>query len=312
MLRDTLKIHSSDFDHVASGLFAYLFGLLNKQDYYDYIGDRVLARNVLVQARSTGYVLRDCKLFAHACTSCRHAGQKPPSPKRFGIERVDANFLSRLNLNTHQYKLWLPEQLDNLVARSLMSADMRAYIGKLISKKMIFLVNSYGVHRHDLESSLTSAALYAMYKQFPRYESALHAENICKCTIHNTAMNLIKHHTRGKRQALRRSLGGSFESVNVTLDAVMDVPCSTDHLELKDQLESLVALTPRMSQAVQDFLMISAGKFDSAFSEFLGVNNSDAVESMPYARYMAKVRTFLGVSEEQTENLFCRLRPHLE
>jgi hypothetical protein len=188
---------------------------------------------------------------------------------------------------------------------------MRTYVRKLITKKMSFLIKSYGQSRDDIEQALKAAALFALYKQYPRYESALHAENIVKRTVHNTAMNLIQHHTRGKRTVLRKAVGGAFESVHLPLESVLDVPSEGENLELKDNLTSLVALAPQLGPRAQAFLTIAAGKFNAEFSDFLGIENHHAVDSMPYHKYLSHAREFFQVSEEQTNSLFQWLRPRL-
>lgn len=312
MLTQILEIPPKSFAKVASGLFAYLFGLIDKRAFYEYVGDRELARKAVNNARSSehaGYVLKNCKLFAYAAYKARLQGLTIRA-KDFDVTQRDASFLRRLNLRDHSYHALSITQYDKLVAQSLMTPDMRAYVGRLISKKLIFLVHSYGVSREDLESSLTSAALYALYKQYPKYESALHAKNICKTTIHNTAMNLIQHHTRGKRQALQRSVGGGFEAVHVPLDAVFDLAAPVEH-DYKEALVSLVSLQDRMTPRVQQFIQCAAGKYHEGLSTFLGIANDEAVESMQYDTYLSRLRSYFNVSEAQTQVLFAKLRPYI-
>ena len=312
MLTQILEIPPKSFAKVASGLFAYLFGMIDKRAFYEYVGDRELARSTVKNARASehaGYVLKNCKLFAFAAYKARLQGSTVRA-KDFGVTQRDAVFLRKLNLQDSKYHAFSVDQYDKLIAQSLMTSEMRAYVGKLISKKLIFLVRSYGVDRSDLEASLQFAALYALYKQYPKYESALHAKNICKTTIHNTAMNIIKHHTCGKRQALQKAMGGGFEAVHVPLDVVFDL-AAPDVCEYKDTLVSLVSLHDRMTPKVQQFIHCAAGQYHEGLSTFLGVSNDEAVESMQYEAYMAKLRSYFRVSEEQTSQLFAKLRPHL-
>jgi len=311
MLSSILEVPRGDFDRVASGLFAYLFGLINRQRFFEFVEDRALAKQVLAASRSSGYVLKDCKLFAHAHYVTRKE-DKHPSPLAYSVTRKDANFLKRLDLKTDRFCYFTPEQFDRLIAKSLLTPDMRAHIGKLVSKKMTFLVSSYGVTKDDLASTLRNAALRALYQQYPRYESALHAKNICKTTIHNTAMNLIQYHTRGKRQMLRSVLGGgAFESVHVPMEAVFDMAApkqdSTSILVLKD----LAAIEDKIPARGQEFVKAAVGAYHEGLSVFIGEDNRDAVERMSYEQYLKTLRSYFNITEQQNDALFNSLKPYL-
>ena len=312
-LRTVLDIPRQDFNRVTSILFAYLFGIIKKSEYTEMIDDRLLSKAVLASARSSGYVLLNCKLYAYACWCARASEQPLPRASTFEISPKDASLLRRLNLAAlgdrfHAFSL---SGFTRVLNRVMLKADLDQYIGKYVTRKMTFLMKSYGVSRHDLETTLLQSALYAIYKQYPRYESGLHLINICKTTIHNVGQNLIQYHTRKKRQALSRSDDGSFSSVLVSLDQIIDVPAEDDEHEVRHALMSLAALEHRMSPKVREFLHCAAGVYHEGLSEFLGKPNDDLVEAVPYSRYLDKLRSYFEISEQQTERLFERLRPHL-
>lgn len=316
MLAEILEItDKSAFNHLVSGLFAYLFGVIDRRQYLVHVQNKVLARTLLKKAKASGYILRDCKLYAHAYWLHRH-GMVRPKAADYGIDASDTAFLKKLNLvGLESYDGYNIPAFESLVASCVASKEITTYMGKLISKKMIFLTRSYGVTRDQLQNSLIDASLYALHKQYPRFESELHAQNVVKQTIHNTAMNLIKYHTRDKRQALRRIIGADgvqrFESINVGLDMIQEhEDTSVDH-EKNDLLRSLVSLAPKMPPKVQNFLNAAAGGYDPVFSEHIGVRNDDLVETLPYPDYLERLREFHGVTDKQVSSLFARIREHV-
>ena len=311
-LREILDIPRSEYTRVASALFAYLFQVINCSQYGEYVGDKVLSRATLKAAKASGYVLRNCKLYAYACWVARERGEPLPRASSYQVTTQDGAFLRRLNLKavgTRFFAFTLPDY-EKLMHSVLGTNILDAYIGKYVTKKMSFLIKSYGVQRETLEHSLLRSALYAVYKQYPRYESKLHVINICKTSIHNAGMNLIQYHTRAKRQELRKTSSGAFEAVSVPLDEIMALPAEEKH-PFKDSLQALVSLEHRMAANVKEFLQCAAGQYHEGLSIYLGKPNDDAVEVMPYPKYLGKLQNYFQVSEQQTQRLFLRLRTHI-
>jgi hypothetical protein len=80
----------------------------------------------------------------------------------------------------------------------------------------------------------------------------------------------------------------------------------------KESLEVLVKLAHKMRPDVQRFLLCCAGHYDEGFSDYLETDNSLAVDSMAYSRYLGKARKYFEFSETQVQKLFEKLKMHLE
>lgn len=315
MLREKLELDGKAFTSVAAPLFAYLFHRINQKAFVEYVGDKELTNRILDICKDDGYILKNCKLYAWAWYKHTQGFGDKPKCREYGVSLSDGAFLRRLNLSHLALRfetVSLPD-FDRLLEDTLFSSAMKQHIGKLISKKMLFLVRSYGVKREELEQTLMEAALYALYKQYPRYESILHFTNVAKTTIHNTAMSLISYYTCPSRQCLVRDKNGDFQAVHEQLDtAANKMEASDEYMHhVKDDLETIVRLSPKMKPRVQRFLMACAGHLDEEFSKFLGEDNSVAIDAMAYSRYLTKARKFFGLTEENVDRVFGRLRYHL-
>ena len=312
MLTEILNVTRKELLVVGGPLFAYLFGRINRREYLRCLEDKALAKRLLQVAKNSGYIMKNCKLYAYAAWSARETGT-PPRPKDYGISRADINLLNRVNVKKAGCKVLTLHQFDNLVTRCLEDAELKTYIGKFVSKKMMFLIRSYNVTREELEGKLKSEALYALYKHYPQFQSLLHAQNICKTTIHNRGMNIIKFYTADKRQVLRRTATG-FESIQVPMAVLHDSidMSAADHQDHVDMKLSLQSLQHKMNERTQRFLNVAAGGHDEEFSAFLGKDNSAAAESMSYERYMGQVQSFFGVTQHATDKLFSKIRVHLQ
>lgn len=315
MLREKLGLEGRQFTEVAAPLFAYLFHRIDQRAFIQYIDNREITDRVLDVVKTDGYILKNCKLYAWAIHKQRELGGPRPSREQYGVEPQDATFLRRLNLShlDKKFESYELQDFDHLVEDTLFCSSMKQHIGKLISKKLIFLTRSYGVERRDIEKELESAAIYAMYKQYPRFQCLLHFKNTAKTAIHNTAMSLISHYTCPSRQRLFRDANGDFQAVHAAIDnEIHKVEAGPNYLaHIKDDLELIVSRAPRMKPQVQRFIMVCAGHFDKEFSEFLQNDNSMAVDVMAYSRYLSKARKFFGFSEDGVERIFNRLKFYL-
>jgi hypothetical protein len=299
---------------IGGAVFAYLFHRITQRELVAIIDDKEKEERILEVVRRKGYVLRDCKLYAWAAYRARF-GYPKPSIKEFGVTRRDAAFLSRLNLGhlSIDFESYNLEDFKALVEGTVKSPTMDAYIGRFISKKMLFLTRSYGVKRSDLESDMLSGALRAVYMHFPRFESLLHFTNVAKAAIHNTGMSLITYHTSPARQRLFINESGGFEATHVDVDVMSSVEAPQQYMaHAKESLEVLVKLAHKMRPDVQRFLLCCAGHYDEGFSDYLETDNSLAVDSMAYSRYLGKARKYFEFSETQVQKLFEKLKMHLE
>jgi hypothetical protein len=310
-LRDILGLDAKHFKRVATILFQYLFGGIGKYEYRDEVGDKHLQRDVWARAEKSGYVLRNCKLFAYAVAYNRDLGIST-SPASYEILGEDVGFLRGLDLSfidphaaCRPYRLF---DYRNLEATLLTSDALRVLTGKFISRKLIFLDKHFGVKRADIEQTLNDAALYGLRKQYPYYDSDLHALNICKTSVRNRGHGLIEYYTREKRSKLLKE-NGSFQAVDVPLDSVVGLSVQPEHEnETAMNMQSLWSLESRMTPKLRDFLRAAAGQYDAGFTMFIGVNNEDAAAEWDSKKYMAQLRTYHKVSEERAASMLLKLR----
>jgi hypothetical protein len=337
MLREKLGLSSSaEMDKIGGATFAYLFHRIDQDQLVRVVRahDESKVERILEVVRRDGYVLKHCKLYAWAFFKSRHGFPKP-KPNDFLIVRddpkfmrryreepefvkglkEDAAFLRRLNLANIdlKYEALSLEDYDVLIEGATTSPSIEEYIGKFISKSMTFLLRSYGVKRDELAHDMQAAAVRAIYMKYPVFESALHLTNTAKTTIGNTGKTLITYHVSPSRQRLMLNSEGKFEARNVNTEVLTDLEAPPSYLDhVKDYLEVLAKLSDRMRPDVQRFLLCCAGHYDQEFSQFLGLNNSEAIEDMAYSRYMGKARKHFKYSENQVTKLFAKLRLHME
>jgi len=316
MLREKLGLTSDEMTKLGGATFAYLFHRIDQDQLVKIVKehDESKVERILEAVRRDGYLLRNCKLYAWAFFKSRHGFPKP-RPKDYGIARADVAFLSRINLShiDLKYPAFTADDYDALIEGATTSPSMEEYIGKFISKSMTFLIRSYNVKRDDLEHDMQASAVRAIYMKYPCFESALHAINTAKTTIANTGKTLITYHVSPSRQRLMINAEGKFEARNVNTEALTDLEAPASYMDhVKDYLEVLAKLSDRMRPDVQRFLLCCAGHYDPEFSQFLGSNNSEAIEDMAYSRYIGKARKHFNYSETQVTKLFAKLRLHME
>lgn len=293
-------------------VFSYLFGAIGKYEYRARIGDKDKAKQVWSLVADNGYVLKNCKLYAYAVHANRNKGI-PTSPAKYGILQEDVAILRKLDLShiNTGLKAYSIFDFDNLEGSIISSKEMRTYIGKFISRKLIFIVRSYGVSREDIEGQLICAAMFAVRKNYPFYETDLHALNTGKTAIHNCGMGIIEFWTRDKRNALLKENGG-FQAVHVSYDVLSNVgvmPAHEDELHLN--MKSIKSLSGSMSKAEQAFIQAASGAYDAGFSMLLGKDNRDAVEKLAYDRYLYMLSSYYGITPDGQAKLLGGLRKAL-
>lgn len=318
MLREMLGLSVHEMSRIGGAVFAYLFHRIDQKKLIRIVNeyDSTKTEQILEVVRTKGYLLLNCKLYAWAFYKSRHGGPKP-KPADFGIARADVQFLSRINLAHIPLKFVAYSVADfkNLIVEATDDPEIRAHIGRYVSKQLTFLVRNYGVNRNDLEGEMKAHAIRALYMKYPHFESVLHLRNNVKTTIHNRGQTLVSYHTSPARERLTKDAEGKFASRHVDTEALVDLEAPDEYMaDVRDTLNSLVQISSALSlrQDVQRFLMCCAGHFDAGFSAFLTIDNAQAVEDMAYDKYLKKARTYFSFSEKQVTHLFAKLRTMLE
>lgn len=317
MLTDKLALAGVPFEAVAANYFMYVFGAINQAQAVRNIGgNKKAVRELLRNVKYDGYLLLNCKLYAWAWYRHKHAGDPRPRYAHYGVPYEDARFLRRLNLShlSLDYPAYSVDEMRDRVRSELTRPEAKAHMGRLVSAKLRFLIKSYGVTREELYSDLGGEAAHALYFQYPRFHSDLHFTNVVKTTIQNYAMSTIKYHTCEARQRLVTDNEGRFQSLIEGLDvsAVFTAEAPDPYMHhIKDQLTTIVELSPQMSEKVQSFILALAGHHDSGLSSFLKKDNSEAADRWDYARYTGLCARYYGLSDARVERIFARLRNHL-
>lgn len=282
----------------------YVFGLITKAQLLKALSasDGLVAEALC----KNGDFLKNDKLFLYAYL--KHGKADSAS---FGISFDDAlllssvaSYLSALDTSKPAYSL---RAMDTLT-QCLFSKHIADWMGKFISKKLRFLVMSYGVSASDLKSDMLYAGILSIYKTYPQFDSPLHAINIAKRSMHNEAFRIVGYHTKACRNALYKEPDGQFQSRLIPWDALSNDLRTNDfdRVEQEDACQSVRQLLGQVEPKHRRFLDLALGTADRAFSDYLGVDNDDAVHSMPYKRYLNAVTRFLGLSAAETKECFSK------
>lgn len=287
----------------AQTVFSYLFGLISKYEFRARVGDKNEAKSVWNKVVNNGYVLCNCKLYLYALHKARGLGQTV-SYLRYDIDSSDVKLLKSINLTgvPYTFKAYSLAEFGSLETELLTSSTMNVYIGKFISKKLIFLTRSYNQQRQEIEGSLKIAGLYALRKQYPFFKSELHALNICKTSISNAGKGLIEFWTRDKRNALMRE-NGTFQAVSVQYEVQKDLAVQPEHADEKRMnIQALCAISTRLPARQRDWVSAAAGLYDKGFSFYIGRDNTDAIEYVPYEKYLNLLCDYHAIGKDMMIN----------
>lgn len=287
---------------VLSHCLNYAFGRINKYELKWLCGQEYSIANKLVKS---GYFLKNCKLYFYWLLKHNQADHKA-----FKVHRQDAK---QLKLCRRYFKLldtsWPSLSLTDFdsYVNEVFSQKMSVYMGKFISKKLYFLVKSYGLSYHDIKLDMASSSMLAMYKAYPYFESKLHAINIAKCAIHNAGMGLISYYTKDCRSQLLKEKDGTFQHKLRNIETVshLSAPDCFSHID-----NSLELVTTVLDQPGQKFMRLAIGQYDHGFSNYLGKDNTDYLDSARYNTYLKKIRSYLNLSHDQVQSYLSTIKNH--
>lgn len=331
---------------VIGNLLLYVFHGCQQADIREALAEKKIPFDFLGWRRHlhrNGPLLRDGKLHVYA-----KAARKPLCPTTLGLSETDLDLLN-LGLRYRPLKEHLREvqdtpfcrvltarQLDRFIERVLVSEDLVGYTRKFIRRKMSFIMKSYGKDLEEIEESLKIYALYGLQRAYPRFEHVGHGIAIAKTLIKRSGNNFIKEMTTQKRNELIHDGDtGSYSKTTVSLDTIADgsgqfLTADGTHIHRSllvvglsgnngfdklpwDTLHALKELCSSSSLKAKqrEFLGLMMGNYSEAFSAFLGAENDDVLENIPYNSYMNKVCAFLRIPPEAATDFLQNLRPHL-
>lgn len=331
---------------VVGNLLLYVFRGCNQADIRDAFNSRSIHFDFLKWRRHlhrNGLLLRDGKLHVYA-----KAARQPLCEKTLDLSPKDIAWLNHglryRPLKDHLRELQEAEcgrvlnarQFDRFVARVLSSEDLVSYTRKFIYRKMSFILKSYGKELEEIEDLLKTYALYGLQRAYPRFEHVGHGIAIAKTLVKRSGQNFIQEMTTQKRNELLYDKSkDSYSKTTVSLDGMADgtgqfltADGTFVHRSLLivglagantfdklpwDTLHALKELcsSNRLKAKQREFLGLMMGNYSEGFSEFLGGENDDMLETMSYKNYMNRVCAFLSIPTDAAIEFLQNLRPHL-
>lgn len=307
------------FTKVGAALFAYLFRRISHKRFLVILKSHLSEEEcdqVLHAARTDGYLLKNCKSYAWRYYKARYeTPSEVPNPQDFKIAEEDVPLLqcinlSHLSLNHPAYTL---KEYQGILDGATSDKAVSLKIAKFVSKRMLFLLKSYGVERHDLENECRLGALRSIYMRYPQFDDLQHVKNTANTGIHNAGEDLVKYYTSPTRQRLQKTKEGEFEARHVDLATLseLETPYVGSLSSLQEEIAHLDELVKQLPLVEQTYMSVLKGAHHVGFSEHLGQDNRDALEQMAASRYRLEARRFFGISNKAGKDLFAWLRSNL-
>jgi len=321
MIRNEIGVQQLDSDvflKVGAALFAYLFRRISHKRFQSILKNHLecsAVDKVLNEARTNGYLLKNCKCFAWAFFKSRYDNSEPPSARKYKIDEEDADFLRRLNLShlSLNFPAYTLTEYQGILDGATSDRAVSLKIAKFVSRRMLFLLKSYGVAREDLENECRLGALRSIYMRYPAFDDLQHVRNTANTGIHNAGEDLVKYYTSPTRQRLQKTKDGAFEARNVDLASLteLETPYVSNLASIQEEVAHLDELVKMLEPIEQAYIRVLKGEYDEGFSAHLGEDNRDSLESMAASRYRLEARRHFGISNKAGKELFEWLRSQL-
>jgi hypothetical protein len=319
MIKDILGIDDPEkFLKVSAALFAYLFRRISHKRFQAILKNHLPLESVdkvLNEARTNGYLLKNSKAFAWSYFKSRYDDSEVPNPKKFKVAEEDAVLLRRLNLShiSLDFPAYSLREYQGILDGATSDRAVSLKISKFVSKRMLFLLKSYGVEREDLENECRLGALRSIYMRYPVFDDLQHVRNTANTGIHNAGEDLVKYYTSPTRQRLQKTKEGDFEARHVDLSSLaeLETPYVSTLASIQEEISHLDELVKTLTPVEQSYMRVLKGEYDEGFSAHLGEDNRDALESMAASRYRLEARRHFGISNKAGKELFAWLRGQL-
>lgn len=287
--------------------------LLENQINFDFPGWKAtISRN--------GTLLVNCKLFVYAHLNGRKEKLEgitlSDEDKRACKLACANNELQSISMSLYQkdkYAALSNQDFDRVISSLFLCADLKSYMKSFIYTKLRFLCNSYGFSSSDLESDLTSYALIALYKAYPRYGTLGQMLAIAKSAMHNRGINIIAENTAQRNNRMTGG-PGSAELNTFSLDfddnahdtllasdssgSLVVGEATTTEWEESSAIK-IISASKAFDASEREFICVMMGKPSKAFSQYLGVDNSTIIETMSTDKYRRKAESFFCVENSK-------------
>lgn len=321
MIRNILGVHEDPevFLKVGAAVFAYLFRRISHKRFLSILKGHLsddACDVVLAEARTNGYLLKNCKAYAWRYYKSRYeTPSEVPNPKDYDIAEEDVSLLQRLNLShlSLEFPAYSIREYQEILDAATSDRAVSLKIAKFVSKRMMFLLKSYGVERHDLETECRLGALRSIYMRYPQFDDLQHIRNTANTGIHNAGEDLVKYYTSPTRQRLQKTKDGVFEARNVDISTLTetDLPEDSSAIAFQEELAHLDDLVSTLPEVERLYMGVLKGGYHAGFSEYLKQDNRDALEVMAASRYRLEARRYFGISNRAGKSLFAFLREKL-
>jgi hypothetical protein len=291
----------------------YLFRGFNYRSYAARLqklqqnGTKVDARAITEAIGRNGYLIKNLKLWIFWTVKNRlDVNEAHTVAKQWGILKLDRQALAQISPQTltylkslcHKFKALSLENFE----RHLVNIDeeTRVWLGKFVSRKLRFIYESQGLKRTDIEQELRYKGIQGLYMMYPCVQSALHAQNVVKRTIHNNGINMIYKATTMKAGRLVRDASGTFQSRVIALDEAQLSSQAAPETRTDYQLD-FQRLLERYSGKRLKFIELMSGHYCEWFSHWLidkghKLDNDEVFDKVQTGVYAKLVADYLGVN----------------
>jgi hypothetical protein len=263
----------------------------------------------------SGYMLRNVKLWVFNGVYS--------AMDDFEVAQDDLAYFECLDYDTKQEIAALRERCRPIslaemdYAVDLCIDEVREYAIKYVKSKLRFIYKSEHYDPEDFALELLTHCIVAIYNQYPRIDSTLHAVNVCKRVIKNMGTNIIKKFTSSGRSTLYRNGDGTFSSFKCSYDVVMntlaEIPVDHD-LSFQHSIDCITSKGNKRSKFVKCLT-----SYDSEFTEWLQSNqfirsgcNEEFYDRLHSdgraADYTSILCNYLGATDKQLSHWYKTLR----
>lgn len=269
----------------------------------------------------SGGVIKNLKVWVFYIVKKRltqHADRRKLA-KQWDVPLRDVNAFARITRPTLQYLQKLArkyaaltlEKLDNQIVQ--ITNDTRTWLGKFVSRKLRFVIQSQGMERHDIEGQLRYKGIQGLLNMYPCVETSLHATNVVKRVMHNQGINMIKHYTTQKNGRLQVDGNGAFQARVISIDNVSKTRAGDDSTEANDLKLDANRLLSSYSGKRRRFLELLCGNYCPQFTDWLldaGYKietNEELADRLKQKDYSKLALNFLGVEPDAGERFLKKL-----
>ena len=225
--------------------------------------------------------------------------------------RVNRATLTHLRKLARKFAALTLEKFDSNIVSII--NETKTWMGKFVSRKLRFVIQSQGMHRNDIEHELVFKGIQGLLMMYPCVETYLHATNVVKRVIHNQGINMIHHYTTQKVGRLQVDGAGAFHSKVISLDEAQLNTIAAPETSNDLKIELNRALT-KYSGKRRRLIELICGAYCPEFTAFLTntgykvETNEELLDRLAGKDYIALALKHLNVSIKAGQKFLRELR----